>query len=224
MESPKNRGPFIPMSMRLIYSRADARQNRDRVLAAAREVLAEQGLGAEINEIAARAGVGTGMIYADFGDKEALVLEVAREMANKTNRELLDVVANVEDPREGVACAMQIGFERVSEYGKLALELVAGNVPPPYSAVVNHEALGIVFAIIIRRGVERGVFRKDIDIEYAVAVWFALVAPRALTELMATRSVDEISRLTTDFFLAGLIDVSHPASSSDLQRGLPRIA
>ena len=211
------------MSLRSIPSRADARENRGRVLNAAREVLAERGLSAEINDIATRAGVGAGTIYRNYESKEAVILEIAREMANKTNLELL-AAANADDPRERVARVMQIGFERVSEYGKLALELVAGNVPPPYSAVVNHEALGNVFAIIIRRGIERGVFRKDIDIEYAVAVWFALVAPRALTELMATRSVDEISRLTTDFFLAGLIDVSHPASSSDLQRGLPRIA
>ena len=74
--------------------------------------------------------------------------------------------------------------------------------------MVNHETLGNVFALIIRRGIDRGVFRKDIDIEYAVAVWFALVAPKALTEVMATRSVDEIARLTTDFLLAGLIDPS----------------
>ena len=202
------------MAARSIHSRADARLNHDRVLKAAREVLAEQGLTAEIVDIAARAEVGVGTVYRNYESKEALFLEVAREMADKTNLEMLALAATADDPREAVARAMQIGFRRVSEYGKLAIELVAGRVPWPYTEVVNHEALGSFFSIIIRRGIERGVFRQDLDVEYAVAVWFALVAPRALAELTATRSVDEIARLTTDFFLAGLVEPSHAAPSS----------
>jgi AcrR family transcriptional regulator len=44
--------------------RADAERNRERVLGAAREVFAEQGLDACTNEIARRAGVGVATLSA----------------------------------------------------------------------------------------------------------------------------------------------------------------
>ncbi len=181
------------------------------MLRAAREVLAERGLQAEVTEVAARAGVGAGTIYRNYQDKEALFLEVAREMANKTNAELLAILANVQDARECVAQSMEVGFKRVKEYGQLAIELVAGTVPAAYAEVVNHETLGHFFAVVIQRGIFQGHFRPDLDVEYAVAVWFALVAPQPLRLLTDRRSVDEIARLTTEFFLSAIsVDSAGP--------------
>lgn len=51
--------------------RADAQQNRERVLEVAREVFAH-GLDAPIDDIAQRAGVGIGTVYRHFPNKEAL--------------------------------------------------------------------------------------------------------------------------------------------------------
>jgi AcrR family transcriptional regulator len=56
--------------------RADAQRNLGRVLDAAAEVLAEQGLGASVDEIARRAGVGHGTVFRRFPTKEALVAAV----------------------------------------------------------------------------------------------------------------------------------------------------
>lgn len=53
--------------------RADARRNRERVLAAAREAFAEYGLDAQMDDIAARAGVGVGTVYRHFPTKDALL-------------------------------------------------------------------------------------------------------------------------------------------------------
>ena len=184
--------------------RAGARLQRDRLLRATREVLAERGLQAEITEVVARAGIGAGTVYRNYPSKEALFLEVAREMANKTNAELLAIAANVQDARECVAQSMEVGFKRVKEYGQLAVELVAGTVPAAYSEVVNRQTLGHFFTLVIRRGIFQGHFRPELDVEYAVAVWFALVSPQALRFLMEHRSVDEIAGLTTDFFLAAI--------------------
>lgn len=52
--------------------RADARRNRERVLAVAREVFAEEGIGVPIDEIARRAEVGVGTVYRHFPTKDAL--------------------------------------------------------------------------------------------------------------------------------------------------------
>src|SRR3989440_102884 len=53
--------------------RADARRNRERVLAAAREVFAERGESTALEEIARRAGVGIGTLYRHFPNRQALL-------------------------------------------------------------------------------------------------------------------------------------------------------
>jgi AcrR family transcriptional regulator len=52
--------------------RADAVRNKKLIVRAAREVFATAGLAASIDEIAQRAGVGTGTLYRHFPTKEAL--------------------------------------------------------------------------------------------------------------------------------------------------------
>jgi AcrR family transcriptional regulator len=60
--------------------RRDAVRNHQLVMAAAREVLAEAGTDASMEQIASRAGVGVGTVYRRFPNKEALVAEIAGEM------------------------------------------------------------------------------------------------------------------------------------------------
>ncbi|GAA2693828.1 MULTISPECIES: TetR/AcrR family transcriptional regulator [Actinoplanes] len=56
--------------------RADARRNRAALLSAAREVFAEQGLDASLDEIARRAGVGNATLYRRFPSRRHLIAEV----------------------------------------------------------------------------------------------------------------------------------------------------
>ncbi|MEU5780885.1 TetR/AcrR family transcriptional regulator [Micromonospora lupini] len=53
--------------------RADARRNRQRILDTAYDVLATEGVGVPIDEIASRAGVGAGTVYRHFPTKESLI-------------------------------------------------------------------------------------------------------------------------------------------------------
>jgi AcrR family transcriptional regulator len=57
--------------------RSDAARNRARVSEAALEVLAEQGLGATVGDIAARARVGNATVFRHFPTKADLLAEVA---------------------------------------------------------------------------------------------------------------------------------------------------
>jgi AcrR family transcriptional regulator len=56
--------------------RADAERNRTALLAAAREVFAEQGLEASLDEIARRARVGNATLYRRFPTRRDLIAEV----------------------------------------------------------------------------------------------------------------------------------------------------
>jgi AcrR family transcriptional regulator len=56
--------------------RADARRNRGRLIAAAREAFTEHGAEAPLDDVAKRAGVGPGTLYRHFPTREALLAAV----------------------------------------------------------------------------------------------------------------------------------------------------
>jgi DNA-binding transcriptional regulator YbjK len=62
--------------------RADARRNRDRIIEAAREVFAEHGLDASMNEVARHAEVGVATLFRRFPNREQLI---AATFANPTD-------------------------------------------------------------------------------------------------------------------------------------------
>ena len=72
--------------------RKDAELNRERLLAAARELFATRGLEVTLNEIAHHAGVGVGTAYRRFANKEevidALFEEGLRDVADVANEAL----------------------------------------------------------------------------------------------------------------------------------------
>jgi AcrR family transcriptional regulator len=63
----------------VIKQRADARRNRKRILAAAREQFAERGLDVHMEQIARAAEVGVGTVYRHFPAKEDLLQALADE-------------------------------------------------------------------------------------------------------------------------------------------------
>jgi len=94
--------------------RADARRNRDRIVEAARDVFAEQGLDASMNEVARRAEVGVATLFRRFPGREELI---AATFAERMGEYVALIEAALEDPdpwhgfREYVrgVCALQAG-------------------------------------------------------------------------------------------------------------------
>jgi AcrR family transcriptional regulator len=62
--------------------RSDARENRARILEAAREAFAADG-STSMNQVAQRAGVGAGTLYRNFPTREALVLAVYQDEVDR---------------------------------------------------------------------------------------------------------------------------------------------
>jgi AcrR family transcriptional regulator len=73
--------------------RSDAVRNHARIIAAARHLFTEEGLGVTVPEVAARAGVGKATVYRSYPTKQDLVLAVAQEQfqaLERRTREALD--------------------------------------------------------------------------------------------------------------------------------------
>src|SRR5919206_2825813 len=90
--------------------RADARRNREKVLAAARTVFSENGRDAQMDDVARRAGVGVGTVYRHFPTKEALIEALMVDAFETIAAHARDALA-IEDPWEAFTSVMWRGAE-----------------------------------------------------------------------------------------------------------------
>jgi AcrR family transcriptional regulator len=77
--------------------RADASRNRERIVAAAREVFVEYGADAPLDEIARRAGVGNATVYRHFADRGELMLQVTLSVMERIQEQADTAVAEEPD-------------------------------------------------------------------------------------------------------------------------------
>ncbi|MEV7040221.1 helix-turn-helix domain-containing protein [Amycolatopsis sp. NPDC051061] len=109
--------------------RADARRNRDQILAAAKTIFAVSGPEVPMEEIARAAGVGVGTLYRRFPDRDALVRAVAMD-----NFERVLIEAKVIAAEETSAWSALSRLLRQSVELQLSIQL----------AMVSHRALVIL--------------------------------------------------------------------------------
>jgi AcrR family transcriptional regulator len=97
-------------------ARADARQNRDRILAAARAAFGEaaETSAVSLTGIAKRAGVGIGTLYRHFPARESLILA----LYDRDISELIDLAPALVAEHEPIE-ALRRWFAEVARYGSL---------------------------------------------------------------------------------------------------------
>ncbi len=81
--------------------RSDARGNRARILAAAREVFADKGPTASTEEIATRAGLAVGTIFRHFPTKHALLQAIMKDLRLELAQDA-ETLAEDEDPADAL--------------------------------------------------------------------------------------------------------------------------
>src|SRR5919199_1126344 len=94
--------------------RADARRNRERVVAAARAEFGERGRDAQMDDVARRAGVGVGTVYRHFPTKRALLEALMLAAFNSIAAEAERALKEIEDPWEAFATVVRHGAEVMS--------------------------------------------------------------------------------------------------------------
>lgn len=136
--------------------RADARRNRDAIVAAARSVF-DQGEQLRFDDFAARAGVGVGTLYRHFPTREALVAAVYEgEMATLSTGALESKRA----PGENLNAFLRGFVEYVVAHAGLARSLAAV-VDPAIQAEGGSELEDTVVALLTRAA-DAGAIRQDV--------------------------------------------------------------
>ena len=141
--------------------RRDAERNRQRILDAAREAFAEDGLAVTLDEIAQRAGVGVGTVYRRFPDKEQLIDALFEERIGEAVA-LAEEALRREDAWEGLVGFLEAvtavhaadrGLKEVALAGTHGRERVA-------------RARKLMFPLVTRlvaRAQEQGSLRPDLE-------------------------------------------------------------
>jgi AcrR family transcriptional regulator len=128
--------------------RSDARRNRERLVASARELFAGQGVDVPVEEITRRAGVGMGTLYRHFPTKEDLV-DAVLEDAFAELVGLAEEAAAADDAWAGFTGFLEQALARhaanrglkdmlaTSEHGRQRAQAMRERIRPPLRRLIG---------------------------------------------------------------------------------------
>jgi AcrR family transcriptional regulator len=207
------------------HLRADAERNRVRILDAAAEVFAERGLGASLDEIAVRAGVGVGTVYRRFANREELVDALFQSRVEELFG-LLDEAAANPDPWEGLIFFIERGSDFQGR--NRALKELMFSAPGGRVWVDRARArLRPAVAKLVAAAKEQGKLRQDFELTDVPLIEFTLATTIELT----ARSGGEEWRRILGYIVDGMRAQrrrptpleAEPLSVEDLDRGLASV-
>ena len=143
--------------------RADARQNRQRILAAAEAVFGESGASGSTEEVARRAGVGVGTVFRHFPTKDELLAAALVEHFAE-----LTALARAAAAEADATTALRRVVRAMIESGAVKvrlLELVRAGGEPPESVRAASGELRDAVAMIVRRAQRAGAVRRSVGVD-----------------------------------------------------------
>ena len=142
--------------------RADARRNRERLLAAANAVFGAGGEAASLEAVARRAGLGIGTLYRHFPTREALFEAVYRREVDQL-AELAERLKTAPAPTDALHRWLRatVGFVATKKGMSAALALAVGSTSP--LVAYSSERLTQAIATLLARAVAAGEIRADVD-------------------------------------------------------------
>lgn len=177
--------------------RQDARENRERILAAADEVFGEHAAAGSTEEVARRAGVGVATVFRHFPTKEALVEAALLRHFERLTARAQDLVVAPE-PAEALRILVRMMIETGATKLTLASRLTDHGGLPAGVGEASRELQDLA-AQVLRRAQDSGAVRSSVKIGEV----YLLV--RALAQASATMRTppEELDR-AIDVVLAGL--------------------
>src|SRR3954451_15478387 len=140
--------------------RADARRNREVVIVAAKKLFTDEGLDAQMPDVAKKARVGVGTVYRHFPTKEDLIAALAAERFERLAEKAREGI-EAEDPWEGL-CDF-IRFAAQIQADDRGLCEVMGSRPGVMAASALAVGLDELCDKLVKRAQRSGELRKDLD-------------------------------------------------------------
>ncbi|MFF4804699.1 TetR/AcrR family transcriptional regulator [Streptomyces sp. NPDC001351] len=199
--------------------RADALRNRERIVAAAREMFTEFGPEVPLDEIARRAGVGNATVYRNFPDRDALVREVVCSVMDRTSEAAELALAEAGDAFEALERFVHTAAdERISALCPMVQSTFDKNHPDLEAA---RERVEQTVNELMDRAKEAGQLRPDVAVGDLMIVVAQLSRPPAGTDcLVSDRFVHRHLQLFLDGLRAPARSVlpGTPVTVEDLRR------
>jgi AcrR family transcriptional regulator len=144
--------------------RADARRNRERVLTAAREVFAEHGREAQMDDVARRAEVGVGTVYRHFPTKEALIDALVAEAFERLLVVAKEQAQRDDDPWDALVTTLWAGAEILA--GDRAVSAIMSEVYGPVNVDLDLQLqMTETMTILVDRARAAGTLRADVMLD-----------------------------------------------------------
>jgi AcrR family transcriptional regulator len=156
---PTSIGPLVDTERTL---RADARRNREAVVAAAKKLFADQGLDAQMPDVAKAAKVGVGTVYRHFPTKDDLIAAMAAQRFERL-AQMASESLEMEDPWEGVADFIR--FSAQIQADDRGLCEVMGSRPGVMGAAAEAAGLPELCDKLVKRAQRSGQLRRDLTWE-----------------------------------------------------------
>ena len=150
-------------------SRADAAKNRLRILEAAEEVFAAEGVNASVDAVAERAGLGVGTLYRNFPTKEALFEAIVVLRIDELSR-AIESVAEAEDPGEAFFDFLRLLAERAALKRDLFAALATAGIDIKSQCAETYDRMHQAIAQLLERAQTGGAVRLDIDASEAIGL------------------------------------------------------
>ena len=146
--------------------RADARRNRERILAAARALFGHARPEVQIDDVARRAGVGVGTVYRHFPDKQALMGELVRERFELFNERLHEAIEDERaEPFAALADALRDNLTSLTEDAATRFAFQTGGERVFAHAQAEAEEFVSMCRILVARAQAAGTLNADFDAE-----------------------------------------------------------
>lgn len=142
--------------------RADAQRNRDRLLEAAVETFAEQGIDGSLEAVARRAGVGIGTLYRHFPTREALVEAILRQRFERLARHADELQAAV-DPFDALREWLRDLLVHAATFKGIAGSVKETMHDPQSPLGAACKASHDGWRGLLARAQERGLVREDVE-------------------------------------------------------------
>ena len=176
--------------------RADARQNRARILGVAKEAFARAGAQASLDDIAKQAGVGPGTLYRHFPSREDLLKAVYQAAADKLAAAAADFAETL-PPVDAVRAWMLLFVDYVADKQIIAPALHALVDDPHQVYAASYGRIWDAVRRLVKRAVESGDLRADLD---AVDLLRALVG---VASVGASADWQQSARRLVDILILG---------------------